>query len=181
MALRYALLGLLSKEPSTGYELAQRFKETMTHFWTAHHTQIYRELGKMEKEELVSSKIIHQEEYPDKKIYSIESKGYEDLIQWLARDTVGQPKLKDEQLMRVSLFHLISSKEAITYLNKTKKLHTDGLAFMERWKRLNFPDEKVPKQELGEYLTLEYGMRYMKNWIEWCDWAIEVLEKFDEE
>ncbi|TKD69937.1 PadR family transcriptional regulator [Pseudalkalibacillus hwajinpoensis] len=181
MALRYALLGLLTKKPSTGYELTQQFKETMIHFWSAHHTQIYRELGKMEKEQLVSFKIVPQEDLPDKKIYSIEERGYNQLIEWLAHHTVDPPKMKNEQLMRVSLFHLIPKDEAIQFLEKSKEHHQMVLQHMDRWKEEHGVDKHIQKDRLGEYLTLEYGRRQMRTWIEWCDWAIEFIDVIIEE
>ncbi|MCC5893263.1 PadR family transcriptional regulator, partial [Exiguobacterium sp.] len=68
MALRHALLGLLTHQPATGYALNATFKAQMIHFWHAHHTQIYRELLKMEDEALVSSEHVTQHDLPDKKI-----------------------------------------------------------------------------------------------------------------
>jgi PadR family transcriptional regulator, regulatory protein AphA len=48
MSLRHAVLGLLSLEPSTGYELTQRFDRSLRHAWHAGHSQIYPELAKLE-------------------------------------------------------------------------------------------------------------------------------------
>lgn len=176
MALRYALLGLLAKDEATGYELNHQFKETMIHFWTAHHTQIYRELVKMEEEEMVSSRVIRQVDYPDKKVYKLEDKGYEALLTWLLSKEMSQPKLKDDLLLRVSLFHLIPSDKAIGFLQRAKEQHTFGLGLMSDWKDSHFPDGHFEQKDLGEYLTSEFGKRYMQNWIDWCDWAIHVIQ-----
>ena len=53
MSLRHAVLGLLSLQPSTGYELTQRFDRSLRNAWHASHSQIYPELGKLEAEGLV--------------------------------------------------------------------------------------------------------------------------------
>jgi DNA-binding PadR family transcriptional regulator len=53
MSLRHAVLGLLSLQPSTGYELTQRFDRSLSNAWHASHSQIYPELGKLEAEGLV--------------------------------------------------------------------------------------------------------------------------------
>ncbi|WP_062235188.1 PadR family transcriptional regulator [Fictibacillus sp. FJAT-27399] len=176
MALRYALLGLLAKSEATGYELNQQFKETMIHFWTAHHTQIYRELVKMEEEELVTSQVIHQVDYPDKKVYQIEPKGYERLLKWLLSKEISQSKLKDDLLLRVSLFHLIPPDTAVAFLERAKEQHSFGLGLMKDWKDSHFPEDSFQQEDLGEYLTSEFGRRYLQNWIEWCDWAIQVIQ-----
>ncbi len=181
MALRYAILGLLTKKPSTGYELNQQFKETMIHFWSAHHTQIYRELIKLEEEEWVSSVIYPQEDSPDKKVYSIEDKGREELLKWLLNYKVEPPKLKDQQLLRVSMFHLIDPDDAIRFLEQSKEHHRIGVHHMNVWQQTQYPTDEDKKAALGEYFTSEFGKRYMKSWIDWCDWAIRVLEELKDE
>ena len=57
MSLAYAILGLLTYESLTGYELKQRFDCSINYFWSAHLSQIYRELNVLEKKELVTVKI----------------------------------------------------------------------------------------------------------------------------
>lgn len=177
MSLKYALLGLLSKEPSTGYHLTQRFRETLIHFWNAHHTQIYRELAKMEAEELVHSELVLQDDHPDKKVYTIEEKGLKALLYWLTEEPPDIPKMKDEMLLRVSLFNLIPPKRAIEMLEASKLHHGIVLSRMEEWVQFRYEGNSPDPSQIGEYLTSEYGMRYMKNWISWCDWAIELFQK----
>jgi PadR family transcriptional regulator, regulatory protein AphA len=48
MSLRHAVLGLLSVQPMTGYELASKFDASLGNAWHASHSQIYPELGKLE-------------------------------------------------------------------------------------------------------------------------------------
>ncbi|GGB51318.1 PadR family transcriptional regulator [Fictibacillus barbaricus] len=177
MALRYALLGLLAKNEATGYELTQQFKETVIHFWTAHHTQIYRELLKMEEEGLTHSKTVQQSDYPDKKIYTITDKGFEKLLEWMLNKPVSVPKLKDDLLLRVSMFHFIPAEKAIAFLEKSKEHHQMGLMMTKKWQDEHFPEGRYGQNELGEYLTSEYGIRYMESWLSWCNWAIKVLKK----
>src|SRR3954469_12029816 len=48
MSLRHAVLGLLERRPSTGYELTQTFDRSLRTSWQARHSQIYPELAKLE-------------------------------------------------------------------------------------------------------------------------------------
>lgn len=179
MSLRYAILGLLSKHEATGYELTRRFKDTMIHFWYAHHTQIYRELSKMEKEGLVGYRVVHQDDHPDKKIYSIKDKGFQELMNWLLESELDPPKLKDSRMLKVSLFNLIPPDQAIRFIEKSKNDHKEALRKMKSWKDNNLPDNRVYKNKIGEYLTVEFGIRSMESWMEWCDWAIAVLQEVE--
>jgi DNA-binding PadR family transcriptional regulator len=54
MSLRYALLALLTAQPMTGYDLAKAFHGSVGHVWHAPDSQIYPEMRRMEKENLVT-------------------------------------------------------------------------------------------------------------------------------
>ena len=47
MSLRHAALGLLAKEPASGYDLLKKFKSTMHPVWPATQSQLYGELNKL--------------------------------------------------------------------------------------------------------------------------------------
>lgn len=176
MALRHALLGLLTHQPATGYALNATFKAQMIHFWHAHHTQIYRELLKMEEEQFVSSEHVTQHDLPDKKIYSITEEGRQELIDWLRQPTSFQPKLKDENLLRVSLLHLLPLEEAIRYVEETKIHHEHVASQIRVFQEAHQSDEDT----LGYLLTSEYAIRMMENYAGWADWAIEQMKKREE-
>ena len=73
--LGYALLGLLAREPLSGYDLAQRLKGRVGFFWQARHSQIYPELGRLEAAGLVRHAVVEQQDRPDKKVYTIAEAG----------------------------------------------------------------------------------------------------------
>ena len=60
MSLKHGLLGLLNYGPMTGYELDKAFKASLSFFWQAKASQIYRELGTMEQNGWLTSKRIVQ-------------------------------------------------------------------------------------------------------------------------
>ena len=51
MSLKHAILGLLTIQPMTGYELKhEAFDTSIAHFWQADQSQIYRTLDRMESD-----------------------------------------------------------------------------------------------------------------------------------
>ena len=56
--LGYAILGLLAAQPRTGYDLAKLMRAPIGYMWTAHHSQIYPELARLEAEGMVSAAVI---------------------------------------------------------------------------------------------------------------------------
>ena len=53
MSLRHAILGLLARQPSTGYDLARLFDLSLRTTWHASHSQIYPELARLEEAGMV--------------------------------------------------------------------------------------------------------------------------------
>ena len=86
MALKQGLLGLLNYGEMTGYELAKAFNDSLSFFWQAQTSQIYRELNQLEAEGLLHSHIEVQTGKPDKRVYAITTQGKAELDRWLASD-----------------------------------------------------------------------------------------------
>lgn len=53
MSLHHALLGLLATKPASGYDLQKRFDGTLAFVWPATQSQLYTELGKLDRSGLV--------------------------------------------------------------------------------------------------------------------------------
>ncbi len=102
MSLRNALLGLLSNTPLNGYTIKLLFDEAIQFVWQAELSQIYRELGALEKEGLVSSAIEPQADRPNKRVYSITETGRKSFDAWLAETpkAFAMPK-RDEFLLKL--------------------------------------------------------------------------------
>jgi PadR family transcriptional regulator, regulatory protein AphA len=62
-------------------------------------------------------------------------------------------------------------------LGKSREHHQMGLMMTKKWQDEHFSDGNYKENELGEYLTNEFGIRYMKSCLNWCDWEISVLQK----
>jgi DNA-binding PadR family transcriptional regulator len=79
-----AVLGLLAKEPSYGYELRGRIQAALGPFGEAMNAgQIYVTLGRLEKGDFVQS-VAGEKERSDRKVYALTSKGHERVHAWLA-------------------------------------------------------------------------------------------------
>lgn len=84
MSLKYGLLGLLNYGKMSGYDLDKVFKDSLAFFWRGQTSQIYRELGAMEKSGWITSEIEFQTDKPNKKWYSLTPDGKKELMNWLA-------------------------------------------------------------------------------------------------
>ena len=83
MSLPHVLLGMLA-EPSSGYELKQKFEQSVRYFWYAELSQIYPALAKLEKSGMLTSEKAPSEKGPNKRVYTRTTRGKNELRSWLA-------------------------------------------------------------------------------------------------
>ena len=102
MSLQYALLGLLGYSPMAGYDLKKIFDSSISFFWDAHTSQIYRELKDLESNGFVMSEMAQGEKGPDKRVYRITDSGKARFSAWLADFPEPVPQgTRNEFLVRV--------------------------------------------------------------------------------
>ena len=98
MALRYAILGLLSAEPMSGYDLAKWMDRGLGNIWSAHASQIYPELARMVEAGVIVE--VPGDTGPRRRrVYGISDDGAADLREWLTTATL-DPGGRNEALLR---------------------------------------------------------------------------------
>lgn len=129
--LKYAILGMLSLESLTGYDIYLKFNVAIGEFWTAKHSQIYPELKKLTEEGLVSYNIEISGTSLEKKVYSITPAGMKDFLEWLNRSEPMQPTPKD--VFRLRLFYAaeLEPEKRIAMIQEELKGHEARLAHLK--------------------------------------------------
>lgn len=102
MAVKQAILGLLKKRDSYGYELQQRFDDLAGSYWPVKKPQFYTTLERLEQKGLVDKKSVRQEKRPDKKVYSLTKGGEKEFTEWLMTPSKSPRTLKDEFFLKAS-------------------------------------------------------------------------------
>ena len=178
MSISHSILASLAGgKPCSGYDLAKQFNTTVGFFWHATHQQIYRELSRMEREGLVVSEVVVQEERPDKKLYRVTAKGKELLIQWLSEPSEPSP-VKEDLLAKLHVGYLAPENTIIEELLRHRKIHSDRLDHYLSVKDRYFSvPEGLSEKSRFRYLILKRGIMHEEGWIEWFDLALETLKK----
>ncbi len=127
MSLRYAILGLLARRPSTGYELTQTFDRSLRTSWHASHSQIYPELGKLERAGLVA---VVGRGARRSKTYGLTGAGREELRRWLV-ETEPNRAQRNETAVRWFLVALLDPADRRAVLERELE-HADAYAEMLR-------------------------------------------------
>ena len=166
MSLRYALLGLLSDQTMSGYDLTKRFEESLGNVWQARHSQIYPELNKLNEEGLIE---IVAEGPRGRKDYRATPEGREAVRDWLL-NTEPEWGLRSEPMLRSFFLWMLEPAEAREYLENYQQWFAERLsahqAIKEHWK----PETEGEK---AAFIVLEAGILQAEAAIKWADWAIE--------
>ena len=177
MSLAHAILASLIENSCSGYDLAKHFDSSVGFFWQASHQQIYRELSKLDKLGWITSEIIVQEGKPDKKVYSLTQFGKQQLQDWIAKPC--EPiAVKDNLLVKIFSGYIVSDSKIFQELEHHRQAHLEKLSIYKDLQQKYFQNpQQLPRVAKFQYLTLKRGIRYETQWLEWCDEAIELLNR----
>lgn len=178
--LEYALLGLLARQPATGYELAQQLKRGIGFFWQARHSQIYPELARLEQQDLVSVEHVEQSERPDKKIYRLTAAGRAALAAWVTAP-LEAPAVRDELVLKAYCTWLAEPARAAALFESHAQQHEELLARyqeLQTWLLQQWEAEgrAISSPWFGSYLALQRGIGYEREYAAWCRWVAEQVE-----
>ncbi|MEO1094989.1 MAG: PadR family transcriptional regulator [Cyanobacteria bacterium J06638_28] len=175
MALAHTILTVLSERSSSGYDISKRFEATVGCYWKASQQQIYRELGKLEKQGWVSFELVPQAGKPDKKIYAITSTGKQELFRWYHEPTEPTP-IREDLLVKVLAGAHLPNDVLTQELYRRRQVHLEQL---QRYQAMDAQHQSNPApsvQDRYRYMTLRRGMRYEQDWISWCDEVLAFLQ-----
>lgn len=169
------LLGLLTIESMSGYDLGQTIRESIGHFWNESYGQIYPNLKMLAAEGSVTSKIEKKKGKPDRHIYSITKKGRERLAKWLA--VPPQPEVpRNELLLKLFFGTQVSPDIPIGYLNQM--MESEGAA-LERFRQIHAAirnNRQYPDTPYWE-MAARFGEIEMEAHLRWADETLTELKK----
>ena len=176
MSLRYAILGFLSLQPMSGYDLkTKQFDTSVSHFWPANQAQVYRTLEQLEVDGHVVAQWEVQAERPNRREYAITESGIEALKGWLAES---RPLPKDRFPFLVQLYFArhISKTALLRVLADQRRQHVQKLAQFQAIELPPAEDETMAQQIIFGGFTLEFGKRNEQMMIDWIDHVIAEVE-----
>lgn len=168
MSLRHAVLGLLSQQSGSGWDLMQKFEISLANVWPATQSQVYGELGKLADAGLIT---VVAEGPRGRKEYAITDAGREELRHWLLE--APRRTRRDDLMLRVFFLNAVEPAQAREFLQRGVQIGH------ERHQELVKLEEQVDWGEdaLSVYgrIVLEYGLRFTEMHREWAEWALTQL------
>lgn len=181
--LKHGILGLLNYVSMSGYDITLTFKNSLSYFWNAQTSQIYRDLQTLKKNGWVTDTTVPQTGKPDKKVFTITESGQQELNRWLTDDNT-EFRMRSPLMMKTFFRGERSLDENIEYF---KKLHNDSTEFISLMQDSPPDIERYrkalddPMKPLYWKMTVEFGMMYSQMYRQWVEKCIEELEEIKNE
>jgi len=169
------LLGLLTVEPMSGYDLKQAIQNSTRHFWNESYGQIYPNLKRMAAAGLVRAKIEKSKGKPDRRVYSITGKGRERLAAWLA--VPPQPEIPRNELLLKLFFGAQAAPE--TLIGFLERMAASERMVLSRFAEVAKEIEKNRQYPDAPYwrMTLRFGQFELEAHQRWAEESLVELRR----
>lgn len=158
----YVILGMVRKEPRSGYEIKALVDNSTRFFWAASYGQIYPELKR-----LAGAGLIAGSDSPTggrrRTVYEITADGEEELRAWL-RQKPETFEMRDEGLLKLFFADALPREEAVEIL---REMRAQRLAAHERLREI----EKLKGEIEGPFpmIVLRSGLEFTQWFADWCE------------
>jgi DNA-binding PadR family transcriptional regulator len=172
------LLGLLTVEPMSGYDLGQSIRASIGFFWNESYGQIYPNLKKLAAAGLVKAKTEKQKGKPDRRVYSITPKGRTHLEKWLAVEP--QPEVPRNELLLKLFFGVQAGPE--TVIGYVERMAERKKTYLEKFRQI----ERELQSQMGRYpdvpywrMAARFGQLQLEAHQRWAEETLKVLRKME--
>jgi DNA-binding PadR family transcriptional regulator len=174
---KYALLGILSISPGSGYDIKKLMEQSTSNFWNESYGQIYPILKQLVKQGLATSHTEKQEGKPERYVYTLTAKGQEELRHWLT-GPIEHTVERNELLLKLFFGRQNSIAGNVEHVQQFRILQEQLLRKyqdIEAYLKAECADNP---DLLYSLITVRYGILRCKVLLTWCDETIDILHTF---
>ncbi len=188
---RCAILGLLSWQPMSGYDIKKLIEMGLQHFWSESYGQLYPTLNQLVTDGLASRKEGTGTGLRSRHVYSITAKGRRAFSDWLKEPTESTP-VRNEFLLKFFLSGRGDISESIRLIEEfqmQERTRLNAFTMSEQilrkaLRQQQYPDElaevigrpeKDSNQLLVFLLSLTNGIHLTEARLAWCEEALKAL------
>ncbi len=161
-ATAYVILGLIRKEPRSGYEIKAVVDNTTRFFWAASYGQIYPELKRLSEAGLVVGV-----ETPTggrrRTVYEITADGEEELRTWL-RQPPGVYEMREEGLLKLFFADALPPEEAVRIVRAMRAHRLETAAQLRAMEPM-----AAQKEDPFPLIVLRGGIEFTEWFADWCE------------
>jgi DNA-binding PadR family transcriptional regulator len=159
MTVPLALLGLLEREPSHGYDLKRDYDVLFGRGKPLPYGQVYATLGRLARDGKVLVGESEPGGGPDRKRYVITDDGASELHTWLAEPVRPEPHLQTVLFVKVTLA-LMLERDAEQFLDTQRATHLQRMRELTEVKRTG---------DVADALLADHGLFHLEADLRWID------------
>jgi DNA-binding PadR family transcriptional regulator len=167
--VRHLILGLLTHEPMSGYDIKQLLERFSWLIGSPSFGSLYPTLHSSLEEGLVTVEVIPREDQIPRKIYTITGAGRRRLQEWIDQPAAPDTHLK-AFVTRLILADNLSARRLAKHLEQRRSQVADHRMVLKQ-----ATDKLDRKGDQGQYLALDYGLALADAELAWLDRTLERL------
>ncbi|RKG59518.1 PadR family transcriptional regulator [Corallococcus sp. AB011P] len=174
---RFAILGMLCREPMSGYDLRSAIERSVGHFWQESYGNLYPTLERMAEERLVE---LEPEERSRggrvRKVYRVTAAGRKALAEWLRRPVLPHVE-RNELLLKLFFGAQVGPADSLAQVERSRA-EAEGLLAVLRLIDGDVSHARKDDPEFAyQHLSIRAGLLGLEAHLRWCDEAREALER----
>ncbi|HSX06732.1 MAG TPA: PadR family transcriptional regulator [Candidatus Saccharimonadia bacterium] len=159
MTASYALLGILGRQPSYGYDLKRDYDQYYGKEKPLAFGQVYATLARLLRDKKVEMTILSESEGPERKQYAITEHGRKDLEAWLIAPEQLHPNAQTVLFSKV-VTAILLDKEPDIYLDAQRAAHLARMRELTMQRR---------NGDLAQSLQADYALFHLEADLRWID------------
>lgn len=172
---RFAVLGMLTLQPMSGYDVRKTVDASIAHFWNESYGQIYPILKALASDGLITDTAVGNGSR-NRQEYAITPKGRAALESWLSKPP-GKDIVRNELLLKLFFARNAPLERSLNHLEEYRRSQKAELKHFRSMER-DLMHEHSKHPDLPYWLiTLRFGIRHCEATIRWAQDAIRELQK----
>lgn len=173
-----AILGMLTVEPMSGYDMMKFCEKSLVHFWHESYGNLYPRLKRLEAEGLVRGRKEPRDRAPDATVYSLTAAGRRRFLEWLQEEPQPEQVRSDFMLRIFNGAHLgpEGCARRIREYRRQQEAIRDSYAETERMLREDLHDRPEAFYWL---MSLRRGQLLTDARLRWCSECAEMIDALE--
>jgi PadR family transcriptional regulator, regulatory protein AphA len=171
---QYAVLGLLTWGPMSGYTLKKASEQSIGNFWNESYGQIYPMLKHLAAEGLATASAEKQAGKPDRYVYALTDKGRKALQRWLRKPA-------EQEVGRIEILLKLFFGRHIPLAANVRQLQRFQTRQRQLLQKFAAMEERLRAEHAGNpdlpywLMTISYGRHVCQARLHWSDEALTML------
>ena len=172
---RFAVLGMLTLQPMSGYDIRKAIDESIAHFWNESYGQIYPILKELTRDGLITAHTSGMH-FRNRQEYAITASGRAALEAWL-NTPPRTDVVRNELLLKLFFARNAPLRQSLSHLEEYRRSQAAELQNFRSVERDLIREHSTHRDLPYWLITLRFGISHCEAAIRWAENALRELEQ----